>query len=220
MDRHPLNLSHCFADKFLLKPKTLLENQSLCRLATGLPSSARPPFPIGYTSIKNSIMHWSSCRIIRIMLPIVLRSVSGDKDTPAQSARVRLTSHCLVSQTFESESPIRKQPRSFGRPNTPSIHPKKDLSNSRSSGIGTTQHVTKNRSSTDLSDGSFSGWGRNSSQALIRPKCSLHSAAFNVPTFNQIGQQDALFRNLETFKIDICCLRDPDAESYFRDHSS
>lgn len=55
--------------------------------------------------------------------------------------------------------------------------------------------------------------------ALLRPRRSLHLAAFDVLTLNEIGQQIVLPRTLENFEIDVCYLRNAHTESHSRDHA-
>ena len=43
-------------------------------------------------------------------------------------------------------------------------------------------------------------------QSLIKPRSSVHIAAFNVRTLKQMGQQAALVRTLDTLTIDVCCV--------------
>lgn len=49
-------------------------------------------------------------------------------------------------------------------------------------------------------------WERNRSQALLKPKHSLHLVGFNARILTQIGQLDILAGILETFEIDECCV--------------
>lgn len=58
----------------------------------------------------------------------------------------------------------------------------------------------------EFSDSIIDGRGRNSLQASLKPKCSLHPAAFNGRTVIQLGQQAVLAKTLRTFKIDVCYL--------------
>lgn len=70
------------------------------------------------------------------------------------------------------------------------------LFNFNFSDVGTTQCAMKNCGLIDVSDGSVNWKERNTLQPVLRSKCSLHLAAFNIWTLNQIGQQAALTRTL------------------------
>lgn len=126
------------------------------------------------------------------MLPIASSKVGDVKRSPAPSFRAGLTPHGLVGKTFEPKTPVRApkeesllwcgQPRSVDRPSTSSTLSAADLSNSRLFYIGTTRDTTKNCESANPPDSSISGRGRNSSQAVLRPECSLHVAAPSMST--------------------------------------
>lgn len=53
---------------------------------------------------------------------------------------------------------------------------------------------------------------RSKFSPLPMPKYSLHLAAYNVRTLNQIGQHTALARIIETFKIDVYCVSETHME--------
>lgn len=83
------------------------------------------------------------------------------------------------------------QRRSTDIRNISSILSAGNLPNFHSSDAGTTQVATTNRGSTDSSDGSVKGKGRNS---------SLHLAAFKVHRFIQIGKLAARIELLKLLK--------------------
>lgn len=67
---------------------------------------------------------------------------------------------------------------------------------------GSHAETAKIRGLMDLSHGVISERSRNTSDALIRPNCSFHLAAFSVLKLSRIGKQSTLARTLETFKMD------------------
>lgn len=89
-----------------------------------------------------------------------------------------------MRETFGSRAPVGVleqnpflqcgQPRNVDRTNAASILSVGNLSNLCSSDVGTTQFVTTNCGSTDLSDGGIRGRRRNNLDALLKPKCSHH----------------------------------------------
>lgn len=101
------------------------------------------------TNTVNSIPHRSPCRITRAALSIASSEVGSNKRTPAPSFGAALMSHCLVSKTFQSKSPVRVprgkslprhgQLRSTDCPNTSYILSAMNLSFDS----GTTQVATK-----------------------------------------------------------------------------
>lgn len=133
-------------------------------------------------------------------------------------------------KTFELETPgkvSKKNPllrsgqlQSTDNSNSSIILYIRNLTNLRSSDVGTKPVTTKDRGSIDLSEGSIS-WENE----IIRRNCLnisiqltwLHS----VSTHTQIEQHTALARNLEIFKIDLCCvsetrIQDPTSVVNFR----
>lgn len=74
--------------------------------------------------------------------------------------------------------------------------------------VGTTGMAKKNCSSIDLFDGSNKG--REIAFTLVKLKCSIHLAALDVCTLNEIGQQTALA--FETLKKYVCLAFETDIQ--------
>lgn len=101
-----------------------------------------------------------------------------------------LSGNTLWVRSFESKAPAKIPccgwPRSYAHPSTSNIRFTMELTNFRSSDLWTTQNATKIQRSLNIPNGKICGNEGSNSEALLKPKCSLHLPIFNVHTVDSL----------------------------------
>ncbi|CAI2737895.1 unnamed protein product, partial [Dicrocoelium dendriticum] len=135
-----------------------------------------------FSSNINFILHRPSRRLSRVALS-------------AAYSRADKRKHATAGASLLSFPPFSLTPIPAPITNLPSIIPSLIDSNRSATGVEPSAATIPQH----LSDA-------YRQKFLIRPRCPVTMATFNVRTLRQTGQQAALARTLDTLDVDVCCV--------------